>query len=346
MKDKPEPANILVVDDMPVNIELLKALLEPRGYHVNGAVSGADALKIIDKSVPDLILLDVMMPEMNGFETCRRIREKKELPYIPIIFITASELDQQNAVEGLDSGGDDYIRKPFQTFELISRIKTNLRVKSTHDQLSKIKSELSRYVSLSTVRMVENMVADDKGPRNRMANVTVMFSDIRGFTRLAADADPESVFEKLNDSIKKQIHVIEDYHGIIDKLTGDEVMAIFEGPQMADNAIECALQIVKALAGEKCLDHCWSSVGIGINTGPVFIGSLGTESFRDYTVIGNTVNIAARLCGLAYEFQVLCTKVTIDSIQGNWFQVESMGEKMLKGLSRPIEIFQAISKRV
>ncbi|MCX5845762.1 MAG: response regulator, partial [Deltaproteobacteria bacterium] len=158
MEDRSGSVNILVVDDMPVNIELLKALLEPRGYHVIGAASGADALKIIDKSVPDLILLDVMMPEMNGFETCRRIREKKELPYIPIIFITASELDQQNAVEGLDSGGDDYIRKPFQTFELISRIKTNLRVKSTHDQLSKIKSELSRYVSLSTVRMIDNMI--------------------------------------------------------------------------------------------------------------------------------------------------------------------------------------------
>jgi len=343
MEDRSGSVNILVVDDVPVNIELLKALLEPRGYHVNGATSGAAALKIIEKSVPDLILLDVMMPEMNGFETCRLIREKKELPYIPIIFITASELDQQNAVDGLDSGGDDYIRKPFQTVELILRIKANLRVKSTHDQLSKIKSELSRYVSLSTVRMVENMVTDDKGPRNRMANVTVMFSDIRGFTQLAADADPESVFERLNDSIKKQLQVIEGYHGIIDKLTGDEVMAIFEGPQMAENAIQCALQIVKELSREKCLDHCWSSVGIGINTGPVFIGSLGTESFRDYTVIGNTVNIAARLCGLADRFQILCTKTTIDSIQGNWFQVESMGEKMLKGLSRPIEIFRAIS---
>lgn len=221
MEDRFGSVNILVVDDVSVNIELLKAFLEPRGYHVNGAASGADALKIIDKSVPDLILLDVMMPEMNGFETCRRIREKKDLPYIPIIFITASELDQQNAIEGLDSGGDDYIRKPFQTVELISRIKANLRVKSTHDQLSKIKSELSRYVSLSTVRMVENMVTDDKGPRNRMANVTVMFSDIRGFTQLAADADPELVFEKLNDSIKKQIGVIEGCHGIIDKLTGD-----------------------------------------------------------------------------------------------------------------------------
>lgn len=336
-------STIMVVDDTPANLTLLDVILRAEGYRVMTFPSGDLALRAIAASPPDLILLDVMMPGMNGFETCRRIRENKELPYIPIIFLTASERDQHNAVEGLDSGGDDYIRKPFEMFELISRIKTNLRVKAAHDQLSKMKAELSRYVSLSTVRMVEDMVADDQGPRTRMANVTVMFSDIRGFTELAADADPEAVFERLNDIIQKQIHVIENYHGIIDKLTGDEVMAIFEGPQMADNAIQCALRIVKDLSREKWLDHCWSSVGIGINTGPVFIGSLGTESFRDYTMIGHTVNIAARLCGLAERFQVLCTKTTIDLIRGNSFQVESMGEKMVKGLSRPIELFRAIS---
>ncbi len=337
--------NILVVEETPFNIKSLKAILEPLGYNINGAASCADALKIIDKSVPDIILLDAMAPEMNGLEACRRIREKKELPYIPIIFITAGEPDLRKVAEGLDAGGDDFICKPLRAIELISRIRANLRVRYAHDRLSEFKLELSRHVSLSTIRMVENLVMHDKGLQNRKANVTVMFSDIRGFTQLSADADPESVFEKLNVSIQKQIQVIEGFHGIIDKLTGDEVMAIFEGPQMADNAIQCALQIVRELSPEKSPDTSWSSVGIGINTGPVFIGSLGTESARDFTVIGNTVNIAARLCGLAERFQIICTKTTIDSIQDNWFQFESMGAKMLKGLSGPIELFRPISKR-
>jgi class 3 adenylate cyclase len=345
MEERLGSINILAVYDTPLNIKSLKTILEPLGYNINGAASCADALKFIDRSVPDIILLDVMAPDMNGLETCRRIREKKELPYIPIIFITAGEPDLPKAVEGLDAGGDDFIRKPFQAVELISRIRANLRVKSAHDRLSEFKAELSRHVSLSTIRMVENLVMHDKGLQNRKANVTVMFSDIRGFTQLAADADPESVFEKLNGSIKKQIQVIEGFHGVIDKLTGDEVMAIFEGPQMADNAIQCALQIVRELSPDKSLDNSWSSVGIGINTGPVFIGSLGTESARDFTVIGNTVNIAARLCGLAERFQIICTKTTIDSIQDNRFKFESMGAKMLKGLSGPIELFRPISKR-
>ena len=334
---------ILVVDDTPMNIEMLEGLLTPQGYAVEGAESGVEALEKINNWTPDLILLDVMMPQMNGYEVCRRIRGNRDLPYIPVIFITASEFQINDITEGLDAGGNDYIRKPFDVMELFSRINANLRVKALYDELAKTKAELSRYVSLSTARMVEGMVSGHEKPANRTAEVTVLFSDLRGFTQISENSDPEEVFRKLNRNLTKQIGVIEKYGGIIDKLSGDEVMAVFEGHEMVDNAIQCALQIVRKLSASETSEELdWRGVGIGINTGTVYLGSLGTESFKDYTVIGNTVNIAARLCGMANKFQILFTETTRKAIRQQQFHFESIGENPLKGLSKPIEIYQVI----
>lgn len=332
---------ILVVDDTPINIALLEGILTPAGYTVDAAESGEEALDKVVNDTPDLILLDVMMPKMNGYEVCRRIRENKALPYIPIIYITASELEQKNIIEGLDAGGDDYIRKPFDIAELLARIISCMRVKALYEELAKTKAELSRYVSLSTLRMVESKITGHEEPLNYDAYVTVLFSDIRGFTQISEGMDPEELFNKLNANIGKQLRVIEKYQGIIDKLSGDEVMAVFEGPEMGDNALGCALEIVHELSeSERNGELELSYVGIGINTGPIYLGSLGNESFRDYTVIGNTVNIAARLCGLADKFQVLLTKTSLESVRQGEFHFQSIGEKMLKGLSKPMEVFQ------
>jgi len=235
------------------------------------------------------------------------------------------------------------VRKPFDVTELFSRINANLRVKALYDELAKTKVELSRYVSLSTAKMVEGMVFGQEKPANRTAEVTVLFSDLRGFTQISENIDPEEVFRKLNRNLTKQIGVIEKYGGIIDKLSGDAVMAVFEGHEMVDNAIQCALQIVgKLSASETSEELDWAYVGIGINTGPVYLGSLGAESFKDYTVIGNTVNTAARLCGMANKFQILFTETTRKAIRQQQFHFEAIGENPLKGLSKPIEIYQVI----
>jgi adenylate cyclase len=338
-----KPERILIVDDTSMNIDLLEGILTPAGYIVDSAESGEAALDKVVHIAPDLVLLDVMMPKMNGYEVCRRIRENKALPYIPIIYITASEIEQKDIIEGLDAGGDDYIRKPFDRAELLARIISSLRVKALYEELARTKAELSRYVSLSTLKMVESKVAGHVEPLDYDTHLTVLFSDIRGFTRISADMDPKEVFNNLNANIEKQLSVIENYQGIISKLSGDEIMAIFEGPQMGENALKCALEIVHELSesesrGELLLPY----VGIGINTGPVYLGSLGTQSFRDYTAIGNTVNIAAHLCGLAGRFQILFTKTTRETVDQGAFQFKSFGERMLKGLDKPLQVFQMI----
>jgi len=158
MRMKNRAERILVVDDFLTNIELLQEFLTQEGYIVDSAESGEEALDKVFNHPPDLILLDVMMPGMNGYEVCRKIRGNAVLPYIPVIYITASELEQKNIIEGLDAGGDDYICKPFQIAELLARIISCLRVKALYDELAKTKAELSRYVSLSTRRMVEDKI--------------------------------------------------------------------------------------------------------------------------------------------------------------------------------------------
>ncbi len=340
---KQTDVKILVVDDLPMNIELLVDILTPEGYIVDSAGGGEEALEKVLNDPPDLILLDVMMPVMNGYEVCRKIRGNKSLPYVPIIYVTASELEQKHAIEGLNAGGDDYIRKPFKIGELLERIISCLRVKSLYDELARTKAELSRYVSLSTLKMVENQIQHfQTEPQDRDAYVTILFSDIRGFTQITEGMAPSDVFDKLNANIGKQLRIIEKYNGIIEKLNGDEVMAVFEGPEMSDNALGCALEIIQELSTSKSNRGVdLFNVGIGINTGNIYLGSLGNEFFRDYTVIGDTVNIAARLCGLAGELQVLFTKTTLTSLNQDKFSFQSIGKKMLKGLSKPIEVFKA-----
>jgi class 3 adenylate cyclase len=331
---------VLVVDDVPMNIELLESMLIPAGYIIEKAKSGEEALEKIRVSIPDLVLLDVMMPQISGYDVCRRIREDKSLPYIPIIFITASELNQKDIIFGLDQGGDDYIRKPFNVEELLSRIRSCLRLKTLYDDLARTKLELARYVSLSTLRMVEKIASGEASELNKTAEVTVLFSDIRGFTNISESMNPADVFKMLNLNLGKQIEIIEEYKGVIDKLNGDEIMAVFEGQDRAENALQCALKVIDALTTAKPSRGVdWSSVGIGINTGPVFWGSLGSISFQDFTVVGNTVNIAARLCGLADRFQVLFTESTLKLIRPERYNYKSIGRKMLKGLSAPVEIF-------
>lgn len=209
--------------------------------------------------------------------------------------------------------------------------------------MAKTKAELSRYVSLPTLKMVENKVQHTQAEAlDQDAYVTVLFSDIRGFTQISEGMAPSDVFAELNVNIGKQLKIIEKYQGIIEKLNGDEVIAIFYGPDMGDNALGCALEIIQELSESGFVGESeMFNVGIGINTGHIYLGSLGNESFRDYTIIGNTVNIAARLCGLADKLQVLFTETTLTTIHQERYRFQPIGKKLLKGMSKPIKVFKA-----
>ena len=336
-----DPKTILAVDDEPVNLELLESILVPLGYHVVRARDGAMAIGVVRSSPPDIILLDVMMPKMDGFEVCRRIRDIPDLPHIPIIFITAMHTKTADVVHGFDVGGDDYVNKPFDPAELVARVKGALRLKRLYDRLVRTKNELARYVSLSTMEMVEKRSSGLLIAAGEARDVVVLFSDIRGFTEISEKLNPEKIFEILNVILSRQIRVIEAHGGIIDKLSGDEVMAVFEGPDRVDRALACGRGIIGELCGENdAVLASWAGVGIGINTGPVYLGSIGSETYRDYTVVGTTVNIAARLCGIAKRFQVLFSESVLHALVDSKIQSRFVGKFKPKGLSTPIDVHE------
>jgi PAS domain S-box-containing protein len=227
--------------------------------------------------------------------------------------------------------------------ELLSKIGAAMRVKELYDDLGKVMSELSRYVSPPTMEVAEKVATGKEVGTGEIVDITVLFSDIRGFTRFTENMDPAEVFKMLNLYLSVQIKIVEEYHGIIDKLTGDEVMAVFTGPDMAMNALQCGGTIMKTLSNPQFqIGKEWIGVGIGINTGPAYIGSVGSETRKDHTVVGTTVNVAARLCGYAQKFQVILSENTKGLSAGSGFDCRSVGKVNLKGLRAPIEVFELI----
>jgi len=225
--------------------------------------------------------------------------------------------------------------------ELVSKVKTAAQIKELYDELAKVKAELARYVSPPTMEIVEQLATGKEVPLGRLINVTVLFSDIRGFTTISENMHPDEVFKMLNLYLSIQIKAVEEYHGAIDKLSGDEVMAVFHGPHMAEEALKCATAIINRLQDLQYGEESgWIGVGIGINTGPAYSGPLGSESRKQFTVIGNTVNIAARLCGSAKKFEVLFGKNTQELITDKTFDYDYIGKLPLKGLSSPLDVFQ------
>ncbi|MEQ8406672.1 MAG: response regulator [Gammaproteobacteria bacterium] len=340
------PAKILLVDDVPANIDLLEAILSKQGYELAHAYGGEEALAMVSDFQPHIALVDVMMPDMNGYQLCMQLRRQFPDNYLPIIFITASEVTQEDVVEGFTAGGDDYICKPFDTQILLARIAACLRVKTLQDRLGSMQSELARYVSRPTMQMVTGKISGQQATDSRLADVTILFSDVRDFTHRTEHMCPQDVFRVLNESLSFQIDLIEKHGGTIDKLSGDEVMAIFEGDDMAARAITCAREIMQMRNEFLAQDaHELPRIGIGINTGPVYLGSVGKAgSFLDYTAVGAPVNIAARLCGVAKNAQVLISKSTLDSMGNTLPKLQSIGFQPIKGLSNPMEIFELIIK--
>jgi adenylate cyclase len=341
--NKPHIRNrtILVIDDEVLNLQLLKELLTIEGYAVVCISNSEEAAAKVKEINPDVILLDVVMPKINGYQVCTLIRSDASIPYIPIIFLTATEINNENIIHGLDIGGDDYIAKPFHHYELLSRIRANLRIKDLYDELAKTKTELSRYVSRATSLLVEKAVTGEVITPVENVEVTALFSDMRGFTTIAEQMDCAEVFEKLNYSLSTQIKVIEEYHGIIDKLSGDEIMTVFHGEGMAEHAVACARAIISSLCdGNSHSGNDWVGIGIGIHSGRAYMGTLGSETRKHHTVVGTTVNIAARLCGHAKKFQILFSADTEKLIRGRGFNYQSAGNLTLKGLRAPIEAFE------
>ncbi|MBX3586871.1 MAG: response regulator [Ramlibacter sp.] len=342
------PPRILVVDDTPDNLYLMGALLEDR-YRVQLVGSGAEALQVLASAdLPDLVLLDIMMPDMDGYEVMRRLQRRPELANLPVIFLTAltsSEEEQQ----GLDLGAADYIAKPISPPVLLARVQNHLERSANAGRLQALSRKLSRYLAPQVCKSLFDGTREAE-IRTQRKKLTVFFSDIVGFTSATSTWQPEDITDVLNHYFSEMSQIAAEYGGTVDKFIGDG-MVIFFGDPETRGAREDALQCVKmAMAMQRRmvgLQRLWQDVGcnkpfrirIGINTGYCDVGNFGSELRMDYTIIGPEVNLAARLEQAARPGSILISAKTWGLVQGD-IEAAACEAVVAKGFAEPIDVFE------
>jgi adenylate cyclase len=361
-----EPVTILAVDDQPANLRLLDAALSPRGYRVVRASSGGQALELLPSSGADLVLLDIVMPGIDGYEVCRRIRSAPETAYLPVVMITAS--GHQEKTRAIEAGADDFVSKPFDQSELLARVASLARIKRYHDTITRQAAELAqwnaelearvhtqleelqrmnrlrRFLSPQVAELVINS-GDDSFLGSHRREIVVVFCDLRGFTAFAESSEPEEVMGVLREYHAALGELIFRYEGTLERFTGDGLMVFFNDPIPLDDpsqrAVEMALAMRDRVAG---LVEGWSRLGhdlgfgVGIAQGFATLGRIGYEGRFDYAAIGTVTNLAARLCGEAHAGQVLVSQRVFSAVE-TVAAGEPVGALELKGFSRPIRAF-------
>ena len=357
---------ILVVDDTPVNVKLLADLLAAKGYAVVTAASGKEALEKVEAERPDLVLLDVMMPGMTGYEVCRKLREAEATAMLPVVMVTALDPTQER-VKGIDAGADDFLSKPINQPELLARVRSLLRVKRLHDQLTDLNrtlegrvvaqvaelenlGRLKRFFSPQLAEAILSGGAEDPLKSHRR-EITVVFLDLRGFTAFAETAEPEEVMGVLREYHAEMGKLIVAHEGTLERFTGDGMMIFFNDPVVVENPSERAIRMAVAMRESvQDLAKRWRKLGhdldfgVGIAQGYATIGAIGFEGRWDYGAIGSVTNMAARLCGEARPGQILIARRVYSAVE-ELVDATSVGELTLKGFSRPLPAYEVKTLR-
>lgn len=324
-------ARILVVDDQPAIRYVVRKCLAAHDVQVIEAENGAEALRQLANHAPDLVLMDIDMPVMNGLEACRQLRAHPTLGQTPLVFLAASDDDERQA-GALMAGADDFVAKPFTADILLARVATQLRRRRTELEAQRLHAMVRRYVPLP-VR--------DGAPRQGVERVTatVVFSDLRGFTATSVVQAPEQVFAAISDVLAAQTEAVVRHGGYVDKFSGDGLLAVFDGVGSELAACRAAIDIVVWARTFEGISF-WQPppIGLGIHTGPLLRGDLGGEVMREYTVLGTTVNVAARLCGVAQALEVIVSPEVAAQVAGE-LTVGTPRAVALKGLSANAAVF-------
>ena len=354
-----DPARILVVDDVADNVEILRMRLASLGYEVVVAEDGEQALAKVRELLPDLILLDIMMPKIDGLEVVRRLKADPSLPFIPVILVTAKAAPK-DVVAGLDAGGDDYLTKPIDHGALVARVRAMLRIKALHDEVQELNHGLEAKVQaqveeLERVGRLRRFLApqlaqaivstgDDTVLDNHRREIVALFCDLRGFTSFAETAEPEDIMTLLGEYHGALGPLIRDYEGTLDRFTGDGMLVFFNDPLPCADAPERAAQLALEMrAAMAALVPSWAKrghklgFGIGMAQGYATLGRIGFEDRFDYTAIGAVINLAARLCAEATDGQILTSGRLAAAVE-TLADVEDLGERQLRGMSRPVAI--------
>jgi|CXWL01.1.fsa_nt_gi DNA-binding response OmpR family regulator len=359
-------AHILVVDDTPTNLKLLTGLLGSRGYEVETAADGESALAAIARRKPDLVLLDVMMPGLSGYDVCRRIRAEPATALLPVVMCTSLD-PQQERVNGIEAGADDFLSKPVNQPELFARVKSLLRVKQLHDELAALNTGLERRVNEQVAeierlarlqRFVSPRVGElilsgevDDPLKTRRREITVVFTDLRGFTAFSETAEPEEVMGVLREYHATLGRIVMAHEGTVEHFSGDGVMILFNDPMPLSEpelaavrmALDMRLEVAGLAAGWRKRGHDLG-FGVGIANGYATLGAIGFEGRRDYGAVGPVTNLSARLCAEAGADQILVSQRVYGKIEER-IEAEHIGVLTLKGIHRPVPAYNVLALR-
>lgn len=349
---------ILVVDDNDSNRNLLSHQLTRQGHEASTAASGREALEMIRETRPDLLLLDLFMPDMNGFEVLREMHQDEELRAIPVIIITGLS-DQTAAVKCIEAGAFDLLIKPVRPALLAARVSACLERKAWHDKEQAYQQELEKsYTFIRKVfgrylsdEVVQQILESDEGMQmgGGKQQVTIMMTDIRGFSMLSQELDPQDCVKLLNNYFGVMTPLIQKYDGVIDEFLGDAILAIFGAPVVSDDhaqqAVACALEMQQAMSEVNENSHNWSlpdiEMGIAVNTGEVVVGNIGSETRSKYGVVGHHVNLTARIESFTIGGQVMVSEYTLAAMEAEPIIAHSMDVEA-KGIKKPVRIHDII----
>ena len=360
------PPRILVVDDNEINRDIIVTRLEAHGYETLQAADGEEALAAVKQHRPDLVLLDVMMPKLDGIEACRRLKSDAALPFLPVILVTA-KTDTKDIVAGLDAGADEYLTKPIDHAALVARVRSVLRIKALHDQVQaqaadlatwnrtleqRVKDQvaeierigrLKRFLSPQVAQLVSS--GDERVLESHRREVTVVFCDLRGFTAFAEAAEPEEVMTVLREYHSALGVLIDKFEGTVERFAGDGLLVLFNDPlpcpEPSAKAVRMAVEMRDRIAelAEKWRTHGHDlGFGIGIAHGYATLGCIGFEGRFQYSATGTVANLASRLCDQARNGQILVDAKVHAEIE-TLADLESVGELELKGFHRPVKAF-------
>lgn len=356
---------ILAVDDTPANIKLLTDVLASAGYDVVAARNGEEALKKLGTEAPDLVLLDVMMPGMSGYDICRQLRAQPSTALLPVIMVTSLDARKER-VAGIEAGADDFLSRPFNPPELLARVRSLLRIKALQDRTTRQAEELAEW-NLKLESRVDEQVAQlerlgrlkgffapqlaelivSGGPNDILAphrrEVAVMFLDLRGFTAFTTSAAPDEVMRVLAEYHAVAGERVFAHQGAIERFAGDAMMAFFNDPILLENAAASALAAAVEIRNRIVpLRERWKArghdldLGIGLALGEATLGAIGCEQRQDYAAIGTVTNLAARLCERAKKGEILVDRALLDRVRDQ-VSYEPGGEHALKGFPNPVE---------
>jgi class 3 adenylate cyclase len=362
------PAQVLVVDDNPTNVDILQTRLAAHGYAVVTASDGEAALRTIAAEPPDVVLLDVMMPKLDGVEVCRRLKADASLPFMPVILVTA-KADSRDVVAGLEAGADEYLTKPVDQAALVARVKSMLRIKALHDTVQAQARELGELNRTLERRVAEQVLELERVNRLRRffspqlceaitsagnesllashrREIAVVFCDLRGFTAFAERAEPEEVMEVLRQYHAVLGQLIFDHEGTLERFTGDGVMVFFNDPVPCPDFTVRAVRMAVAMRSEvAALATTWRrrghelDFGVGIAQGFATLGAIGFPGRFDYGAIGPVTNLAFRLCSEARGGEILLSRRALAAVE-DLVEIGPPRELSLKGFSRPMDVYE------